>query len=285
MKETPSFTSSCLFYFSESVSLNSHQETCPLWCHRGCNPSPVTSSKTRGKSRETSLLPQSSSQIFCAGGCKQRAKWTSTGLWDGNQCISIIYDRIFFQERIYCPTIVDITLVGFHSARRSYFGTRTALHIISVWAVRMFSDLLEILSAKVSKVLITYPLTKAADELHDAQVRDCRVNLCTVSVRWVMSGCWAWCLMDSSVRTCSGRGRVTEVYMSWRWASEWELTDTRVSQYPCLWLRFHKLTASWLSLLFLRSPWASSTPNKEKAKEPCLRTLCCWEDDEEGSQY
>lgn len=53
----------------------------------------------------------------------------------------------------------------------------------------MFSDLLEILSAKVSKVLICYPLTKAADELLDAQVRDCRVNLCTVSVRWVMSGC------------------------------------------------------------------------------------------------
>lgn len=114
----------------------------------------------------------------------------------------------------------------------SYFGTRTALHIISVWAVRMFSDLLEILSAKVSKVLISYPLTKAADELLDAQVRDCRVNLCTVSVRWVMSGCWAWCLMDSSVRTCSGRGRVTDVYMSWRWVSEWvsENSPTRESR-------------------------------------------------------
>lgn len=35
------------------------------------------------------------------------------------------------------------------------------------------------------------------------QVRDCRASLWTVSDRWVMSCCWAWCLMYSRVRTWS----------------------------------------------------------------------------------
>lgn len=34
-----------------------------------------------------------------------------------------------------------------------------------------------------------------------AQVLDCSISLWTVSVRWVRSGCWAWCLMCSRVRT------------------------------------------------------------------------------------
>ncbi len=50
------------------------------------------------------------------------------------------------------------------------------------------------------------------------------------------------------------------------------LTDVRVSQKPCLWLKFHRLTASWLSLLLRRSPWANRQPNREKARLPCLRT-------------
>lgn len=118
------------------------------------------------------------------------------------------------------------------------------------------------------------------------QVRDCRASLWTTSVRWVMSCCWAWCLMYSSVRTWSRDG--------WGWGGqyscpvqadkslEWwvcvcvcELTDIRVSQYPCLWLRFHRLTDSWLSLLLLRSPWANRTPNREKARTPWRRILCC----------
>lgn len=45
------------------------------------------------------------------------------------------------------------------------------------------------------------------------QVRDCRASLWTTSVRWVMSCCWAWCLMYSSVRTWSRDG--------WGWGGQY----------------------------------------------------------------
>lgn len=45
-------------------------------------------------------------------------------------------------------------------------------------------------------------------------MRDCRASLWTTSVRWVMSCCWACCLMLSSVRTWSRDEGVSTAVLS-----------------------------------------------------------------------
>lgn len=92
-----------------------------------------------------------------------------------------------------------------------------------------------------------------------------------------VAGPGVWCTPVSEPRAEMGGGSIQLSCPSWQsWTmSVCELTDIRVSQYPCLWLRFHRLIDSWLSLLFLRSPWANRTPNREKARAPWRRTLCC----------
>lgn len=70
----------------------------------------------------------------------------------------------------------------------------------------------------------------------EVQVRDCRASLWTTSVRWVMSCCWAWCLMHSRVRTWRKDGgggcqaSPQQRLEGWGCTSACELTDMRVSQ-------------------------------------------------------
>ncbi len=114
------------------------------------------------------------------------------------------------------------------------------------------------------------------------QALDSRDRRAVMSERWLMSACLAWCLIVlQSPRTCERERRERDerdgqghciAPQSANAIVVVRLTDVRVSQKPCLWLKFHRLTASWLSLLLRRSPWANRQPNREKARLPCLRT-------------
>lgn len=65
------------------------------------------------------------------------------------------------------------------------------------------------------------PLSAGAE----AQVRDCRVSRWTVSDRWAMSGCWAWCLMCSRVWTWRRHDQTTSQNI-FTWSSYSGICDT-----------------------------------------------------------
>lgn len=78
-----------------------------------------------------------------------------------------------------------------------------------------------------------------------------------------------WCAPVSE--PTGGRDRLTlHIYHSEQVCAR--LTEVRVSKKPCLWLRFQRLAANWLSLLLRTSPWANRQPKRENARPPCLRT-------------
>lgn len=69
------------------------------------------------------------------------------------------------------------------------------------------------------------------------QVRDCRASLWTTSVRWVMSCCWAWCLMYSSVRTWSRDG------WGWGWGDQYSCpvqADKSLEWWVCVCVWTHR---------------------------------------------
>ena len=189
-----------------------------------------------------------------------------------SECESVTSKGIFLYSQIHNPTDISlffVLLVIFYLHNRDVWTCGKCFSKYGTWCGRSGAGLqCEPLDciwqvSHVGLLSLVFDGLQSPDLEQETEDREAALLLFNLKKIWTLKSNSE---LAENMRVHSGHGR-----------AGCELTEMRVSQQPCLWLRFHRLTVSWLSLLFLRSPWANRTANRERARVPWRRAFCCKE--------